>query len=470
MKLRTKLTLITVVIVVCAVLLSTFLIVVFTKKNTENTIISDGIKDFDTLYTALSSSVTYFDSEQDTVSLNSFLRYRFFNSSGSGEFALQQDDGIISNNTGIDVPKVLASLNTSTTDFPGTILPMQYAFYKIGGQDFLLVSASVTLGQRKYDLSLARNITPIMNNVNSLGAKCLIAGSMVVLFAGSVILLLVRRSLTPISKLEEGAAKIAEGNYENRIIIKGHDEIATVAEQFNRMAAAISDKIATLHETAQRQQAFINDLSHELKTPIASIMARAETLLGREISVEDRNRSLERIYHQCAWLERLSGKLTTLVMLQGEIQKQPENVVALFESVEETVSESLEASGMALHIDCRMETLIMDFDLMRSALVNLIDNARKACERGAIIELNSYKNIIEVKDQGKGIPKDEVARVTEPFYMVDRSRNKKSGSSGLGLALVKHIVVAHGAELEIHSTIGKGTTCRLVFLPVDVDK
>ena len=80
--------------------------------------------------------------------------------------------------------------------------------------------------------------------------------------------------------------------------MKGSDEIAIVAEQFNRMAIAISDKIATLHETAQRQQAFINDLSHELKTPVASIMARSETLLRRKVTQEDMSHSLERIYHQ----------------------------------------------------------------------------------------------------------------------------------------------------------------------------
>lgn len=138
--------------------------------------------------------------------------------------------------------------------------------------------------------------------------------------------------------------------------------------------------------------------------------------------------------------------------------------------VEETVSEALEASGITLCIDCRMESLVMDFDLMRSALVNLIDNARKASESGTVINLRAYENIIEVNDQGKGIPPHEIARIAEPFYMVDRSRSKKSGGSGLGLTLVKRIAEAHGAKLQISSTIGAGTTCRLMFMPIDVDK
>ncbi len=470
MKLRTKLTLITVVIVVCAVLLSTFLIITFTKKNTQNTIIAAGVKDFDVFYDLFSNTVTYSVLEQDDVLSHSYLRYRFLSIPGNSEFVFQQGDTIISNNTGIDAVKALTSHNASIIDPSETNFPVQFAFYSAGGQDFLLLSASVAFAEQAYTLSLARDITETLDDIDALGLKCIVAGLAVILIAALLVLLFVRRALKPMSELESGASEIADGHYESRIIVKGGDEIATVAEQFNRMAAAISDKIATLHETAQRQQTFINDLSHELKTPVASIMARSETLLGREITEEDRNHSLERIYHQCAWLERLSGKLTTLVMLQGKIEKKPENVATLLASVEETVSESLEASGITLYIDCRMESLVMDFDLMRSALVNLIDNARKASESGTVINLRAYENIIEVNDQGKGIPPHEIARIAEPFYMVDRSRSKKSGGSGLGLTLVKRIAEAHGAKLQISSAIGAGTTCRLMFMPIDVDK
>lgn len=470
MKLRTKLTLITVVIVVFAVFLSTFLIIAFTKKNTEDTIIAAGIKDLDAFYAALSNSMAYSAPERRDVSLNSYLRYRFLNIPGSGEFALQQGDEIISNNTGVDAPKALASGNAATADMSGTGLRIQYAFLHTGGQDRLLMSAPVALGQQEYALSLARNTTETMDNIDALGAKCLFAGSMVVLLAGGVVLLLVRRSLKPMGELEKGAKKIAQGDYESHIALKGHDEIATVAEQFNRMAAAISDKIAMLHEKAQRQQTFINDLSHELKTPVASIMARAETLLGREIAEEDRNRSLARIHHQCAWLERLSGKLTTLVMLHAQIERKPGSVAELLACVAETVSESLEANGITLHVDCRMGTLRMDADLLRSALVNLIDNARKASGGGSAIELCAHENSIHVKDYGKGIPAEEIARVAEPFYMVDRSRSKKSGGSGLGLALVERIAKAHNAQMELTSTPEEGTTVRLIFASIDVDR
>ena len=244
--------------------------------------------------------------------------------------------------------------------------------------------------------------------------------------------------------------EISDGHYERRIHIKGHDEIASLAERFNRMAEAISEKMAALNEKAEQQQAFINALSHEMKTPVTSIMARAETLLMRDVPEDDTKQSLERIYNQCAWLEKLSSKLTALVLLQGRIDVKPEIVLELFAAVEETVLDALDEKNITLVTDCKMNTLTIDFDLMRAALANLVDNARKASEVGSCVTLRAYDNVIEVEDHGRGIPKEEIERITQPFYMVDRSRSKKTGGSGLGLALVERIVQAHGREAQYY--------------------
>jgi signal transduction histidine kinase len=153
----------------------------------------------------------------------------------------------------------------------------------------------------------------------------------------------------------------------------------------------------------------------------------------------------------------------TLVLLQEEITLRPESVSELFEAVRETTADSLEQKGVTLSVECGMDRTLMDFDLMRSALVNLVENAKNASEPGQQIELRACGGRFEVADRGKGIPPEEIARITEPFYRVDRSRSKLSGGSGLGLALVKRIAEVHGARLEIESTLGEGTTMRLVF-------
>ena len=110
-----------------------------------------------------------------------------------------------------------------------------------------------------------------------------------------------------------------------------------------------------------------------------------------------------------------------------------------------------------------MDTLLMDNVLLRSAIVNLIDNAKKASEAGGVIELSAQDNIITVRDHGKGIPREEVAKITEPFYMIDKSRNRHEHGSGLGLALVAAVAQAHGATLSLESELGAGTTVRMVF-------
>ncbi len=92
-----------------------------------------------------------------------------------------------------------------------------------------------------------------------------------------------------------------------------------------------------------------------------------------------------------------------------------------------------------------------------------IDNARKACTSGQRIILRAYESTIEVVDTGEGISQDEIEYIAEPFYMVDRSRSKKRGGAGLGLALVGQIVKAHCARMTIESTLGQGTTIRLIF-------
>lgn len=466
MKLRTKLTLTATVIVILAVFISTFLVITFTKQNSLEEITSAGTADFEDFYNSFRSLSTYANLNTKETSLYSYLRYKFYNITGCHEFVLQKGDNIVSNNTGVDAVKVLDAYKSSTKVFSYNNT-MRHTICNILGQTYFVASADVLMEEQVYTLSIVRNVTDKMDDINRLGIKCAIVGAAVIVAAALLVFLFVRRSLMPVRRLEEGAIEISDGRYENRIHIKGHDEIASLAERFNRMAEAVSEKIDALGETSERQQAFINALSHEMKTPVTSIMARAETLLVRDIGKEDQKRSLERIYNQCAWLERLSGKLTTLVMLQGSVDVKPQSVGELFAAVEEAMQDVLDEKNITLVTECKIDTLLLDFDLMLAELVNLVDNARKASDNGCVITLRAYNqsgsSVIEVEDGGRGIPKEEIERITQPFYMVDRSRSKKNGGSGLGLALAERIAKAHGARLTITSTLGKGTTVKIIF-------
>lgn len=466
MKLRTKLTIITTAVVILAVLISTLLVITFTKQHSINEITILGASDFETFYLRLQEKRTNVYLDNSERSSYSYARYRFYNTLGRDEFILQQGDSFISNNTGIDAVKALAVYRTSELELINKST-LRHTVCNIFGQTYFIASAEIEMEQKVYTLSIVRDVTSTMDDLNALGNKCALAGAGVIIAAALLVFWIVRRSLMPVRRLELGAIEISDGNYASRIQIKGKDEIASLAERFNRMAQAINEKVNAMGETAERQQAFINALSHEMKTPVTSIMARAETLLLRDISEADAKRSLERIYNQCAWLEKLSGKLTVLMMLQGSIEVKHESVIDLFAAVEETLRDSLDQKGISLVMDCKTDTLPIDFDLMHAALVNLVDNARKASLSGAEISLRAYDGVIEVEDSGRGIPENEIARITQPFYMIDRSRSKKNGGSGLGLALTQRIVDAHGAMLSIISKTGHGTTVKITFSDVD---
>lgn len=188
-----------------------------------------------------------------------------------------------------------------------------------------------------------------------------------------------------------------------------------------------------------------------------------DTLLNTRLSDDERERSLRHIHSQCAWLEQLTQKLLKLLTLQQDIALREQPVKPLLDAAAQSMADLLAQRGTPLTVVCDAVTLPMDFDLMLSLLTNLVDNASKASHPGQRIWLSAKTNAIEVRDEGHGIPPEELERVTELFYMVDRSRSKRNGGTGLGLALARSIAEAHGARLDISSASGQGTRTRVIF-------
>lgn len=464
MKLKTKMTVFAVLIVVIAVGVCCALIVSFTWDMTLSQAVTTAYSDFEQFCGSFSNtfSMTF---PEDQTAYRSYVLYSFRSVPGSNEFTLYANGEYLSNNAGF-APEALLENKALTSQYE----TVPYRNITIDDTSYLILGEAMELGSREYSICLVRNISELTQNVTSLAVKCIITSAIIILIAALLMRLIVVRSLKPVQKLKQGASHLAQGNYENRIELTGRDELAELASDFNSMADAIETNIAALHdssmqlrEKSQRQQTFINDLSHEMKTPVTSILLNAEMLLGRKVTPDVLQNALERIYDQGKWLERLSQKLMTLIMLQGEIELREESVEELLSAVKASTEDLLQENNITLLIKCSMGTLLMDFDLMRSALVNLVENARRASSPGETIILSAHDYSIEVIDHGKGIPKEEIPRITEPFYMVDRSRSKLIGGSGLGMALVKKIAEAHGAKLVIESAENRGTTIRLIF-------
>lgn len=278
--------------------------------------------------------------------------------------------------------------------------------------------------------------------------------------------LVLKAALRPLQELNTTTKRMAEGLYDQRVVIKRQDEIGQLGESFNAMAEAVEVRTRNLEESEQRKTLFMGNLTHELKTPMTAISGYAQTLLSTRLSKEDEEEALHYIYEECGRLERLSKKMMKLLELdrEEELELKETSVRTLFEAAERSCQVILQEKQMTLKVTEDGEQFLMDLDLMTDVIINLIDNAVKASNPNGKICLGAEGKTIWVQDFGQGIPKEEQERILEPFYMIDKSRSRKSGGAGLGLALTALIVTRHHASLQIESEVGKGTRMILQFV------
>ncbi|MDE6995527.1 MAG: HAMP domain-containing histidine kinase [Lachnospiraceae bacterium] len=330
----------------------------------------------------------------------------------------------------------------------------------------LLVGRAVpAAGAKEYTLIGIQDITPVYEDIYRQSLLCAGICAGVSLLAALLAFAAVRRSLSPLRELQRAARDISGGRLERRADVRTRDEIGMLAVSFNEMAERIEEQVETLSQESERRRQMLGSLTHELKTPMTSIMGYADSLLHVNLREEQKERALRHIHEECGRISRLGSKLMSLLGMydNDSICMEEVSVEAVLNSVARAEEAHLREKGMTLRCFCEMGTRRMDRDLFESLLINLIDNGIKASPDGGVIALTAAGEQITVQDWGCGIPAQEISKVTEAFYMVDKARNRREGGSGLGLALCEKIAQLHGAELKIESTVGEGTTVRIVF-------
>ena len=317
----------------------------------------------------------------------------------------------------------------------------------------------------KFKLILVKDISGIYEEMRKQMWLFIMIYLVVIFFAVDIVFWLARMVLKPLTELENTAGAISRGDWERRCRVRRNDEIGKVSVAFNRMADKMEEQMGELETVSERRRQLLGSLPHELKTPMTSIIGYSDTLLHVKISEEQQKKALEHINSECRRLERLSGKMMTLIGLYDEnrIHKEPYPVDRLVREVADLERYHMQDSQMELLAFSESWECEMDVDLMESLLVNLLDNAIKASKPGSVIELHGEKGCIWVRDFGKGIPEEEIPRITEAFYMVDKSRSRKAGGIGMGLALCQKIAEIHRANLVIESVVGQGTKISVVF-------
>nr|WP_304710980.1 HAMP domain-containing sensor histidine kinase [uncultured Acetatifactor sp.] len=278
----------------------------------------------------------------------------------------------------------------------------------------------------------------------------------------------------PLKRLEAATERIAAGEYGYRVPAKGHDEIAELSNHMNVMSGEIEDNIRKVEALAASRETFIANMSHELKTPLTSILGFADIMTIKSHMEEAERREYAAIIAaEAGRLKALSAKLMELVSLQGaELVLRPVELDALVERVALALSPVCRAQQCTVQRDLEPVTALADEALLTSLVMNLLDNALKASAlkgHGRQIDISLKKEydkaVMKVRDYGIGIPGDQLEHVTEAFYMVDKARSRQSGGSGIGLSLCKAIARAHRGSLRIESREGQGTEVSLI-LPV----
>jgi len=218
---------------------------------------------------------------------------------------------------------------------------------------------------------------------------------------------------------------------------------------------------------------FVSNVSHELRTPLTSIKGYAETLRN-EVGTVPGKKYLETIEKNTDRLINIVNDLLLLSNLEEKATLELENIDlrGFLENVIRIFDQRLKDKRLSLVVDLKenLPTIKADSFKLEQMMVNLLDNAVKYTDHGKItvtMDIHDKRVFIQVKDTGIGIPKDDIPRIFERFYVVDKSRSRKSGGTGLGLSIVKHIVLLHNGTINIESTLGKGTLVT-VTLPTDL--
>ncbi|MBO5473747.1 MAG: HAMP domain-containing histidine kinase [Lachnospiraceae bacterium] len=291
--------------------------------------------------------------------------------------------------------------------------------------------------------------------------------TVLVLLCGSVLMWGIAVWLTkPVRLLKKATQKMAEGDYGYRAECISHDEMGQLTEDFNRMAGALEENVAQLEDAVRAREDFIGAFSHELKTPLTSIIGYADLLRSRKLDDETHFLSANYIYTEGKRLEAMSFRLLDIVVMKrSSLERTWTKAGEFFDYLRQMYGT---AEEYRLDIQYEPGQVYGEANLLKSVLLNLVDNACKASEPGSLIEIRGKKKTggywFAVKDYGVGICEEECKRITEAFYMVDKSRSRSRNGAGLGLALCAQVLSLHHSGLEIESVPGEGS-CFSFLIP-----
>jgi two-component system phosphate regulon sensor histidine kinase PhoR len=349
------------------------------------------------------------------------------------------------------------------------------------GVDFLYVAAPTSSGA----LRIAVPLKEIDAQVNAMRKQLLISVAVAFIPAILVAGFFARYVSSRLAAIIDYAGKLARGDFRARLPFKARDELGLLSVQLNETGEKLQkmfEEQQREHEQLERMERirkdFVINVSHELRTPLASIQGYTETLLDGALNDPDHNIRFLTIIRQNA--ERL-GRLTADLMTLSRLEQKATKFQFASYYVSDLVADCVDsmrpmAEKKRIEIELRpmpgKAEVFCDSEAVHQVIMNLLDNALKYTPEGGKITVGTSEVLtptemvqISVSDTGIGIPKEDLPRLFERFYRVDKARSRELGGTGLGLAIVKHLVRAMGGDVRVDSELNKGSTF-LFTLPV----
>ena len=316
---------------------------------------------------------------------------------------------------------------------------------------------------------LAESINTIDDTVRTTRNSLIVFSTLIVILIGMLSLGMSYIITSPIEEFIAVAKEISKGNFSKHVEVKGHNEIAQMAQMLNYMC----DELELLEE---KRRKFVSDASHELKTPMAGIKLICDSLVAAENpdpamvkeflgDMSDEVDRLTRIVERLLVLTKLDAGGNSLKLEEVDIK-------SLISQVVKKLTPIANAKDIVIYVDnhqTEFSPILLDYDKMYEAIYNIADNAIKYSPEGGFVHIdltadNDYLTI-KIEDNGPGIPEDERDRIFERFYRLDDSRARDTGGTGLGLAITKEAVLMHNGTIDVAnvSDIGSVFTIRLPY-------
>lgn len=336
----------------------------------------------------------------------------------------------------------------------------------------IAVGNKVTFNGTVYELYLIYDLNTAQQTLDEIQSVLWAGGAVLVLLIGAVAWYVTRNVVSPVSHAAMVSEKLAAGQLQERMVVRGEDEVARLGASFNHMAASLQEQITQLATLSQMQQRFVSDVSHELRTPLTTVRMAAEVLYDARHDFDPINkRSAELLYNQ---VERFQSLLSDLL----EISRFDAGVAVLdaeAEDILQVVAHAIEGAapvaaeyGSEIVLRAPEGAIIVEMDARRidRILRNLILNAVEHGEGQPVtvtVAASQTAVGIAVRDHGIGMAPAEAARVFDRFWRADPARARTTGGSGLGLSIAMEDTKLHNGWLQAWGKKGSGANFRLTL-------